>query len=45
MLADDIKGQDVLWLIEFPMYCCTAVPLHVVTALMGPIIAHPGLGE
>lgn len=45
MLYYDIKGQDVLWLIEFQIYCCTAVPLHGVTALKGSIIRHPGLVE
>lgn len=35
MLCCSIKGQDVLRLIEFQIYCCTVVPLDVVTAYEG----------
>lgn len=45
MLFYNIKGQDVLGLIEFQIYCCTAVPLHGVTALKGSIITLSGFAE
>lgn len=45
MMLYNIKGQDVLGLIEFQIYCCTAVPLHGVTAPKGLIITLRGFAE